>query len=135
MKMRTALTILFLVFLAAPAWAGNDALAEVNAARARRGLRPYTWDAGLTAGAINAANFRAARLIAGHTSNDFSALPRGVNAPVAGCAAWEPSAGWGSCCTFENWRYAGAAWAMGRDGRRYMHLFCANRPSGYRGYR
>lgn len=99
-----------------------DALDEVNAVRAARGLRPYIKDDGLTAGAHNAARFRAERFIAGHTSNDFAALPAGVNATAAGCAAWGGNE-WGSCCTYENWTYAGAAWVRGSDGRRYMHLF------------
>jgi len=103
--------------------AGEDALTEVNAARAARGLKPFIKDAELTAGAINVADFRAARLMAGHTSNDFAGLPEGCTARAAGCAAWEPSLGWGACCTYENHRYAGAAWAKGRDGRRYMQLF------------
>ena len=103
--------------------AGEDALAEVNAARAARGLTPFIKDPELTAGAINVADFRATRLIAGHTSDDFAGLPAGCTARAAGCAAWEPSLGWGACCTYENYRYAGAAWAMGRDGRRYMQLF------------
>ena len=103
--------------------ADNDALAEVNAARAARGLRPFIKDADLTAGATNVAEFRAARLIAGHTVNDFAGLPPRCMATSAGCAAWEPSWGWGSCCTYDNYTYAGAAWAMGRDGRRYMQLF------------
>jgi hypothetical protein len=106
-----------------PSWAGEDALAEVNAARATRGLKPFIKDADLTTGAINVADFRAARLIAGHTSNDFAGLPAGCSATSAGCAAWEPSWGWGACCTYENHSFAGAAWAMGRDGRRYMQLF------------
>jgi hypothetical protein len=117
------LGVLGLICVAGPLWAGEDALDEVNAARAARGLRPFIKDDDLTAGAINVADFRAARLIAGHTSNDFGGLPEGCRASAAGCAAWEPSWGWGACCTYENYRYAGAAWAMGRDGRRYMHLF------------
>lgn len=100
-----------------------DALDEVNEARRRRGLRPFIRDEGLIAAAKSAAAFRAARRIAGHTSNDFAHLPPGANATAAGCAAWEPSWGWGSCCWQENWTYAGAAWAMGQDGRRYMHIF------------
>jgi hypothetical protein len=100
-----------------------EALDEVNATRAARGLRPYIRDANLTSAATSCAEFRAARLIAGHTSNDFAALPPGTSATSAGCAAWEPGFGWGSCCTYEGYTYAGAAYAMGRDGRRYMHLF------------
>jgi hypothetical protein len=100
-----------------------EALDEVNATRAARGLRPYIRDANLTAAATACAEFRAARLIAGHTSNDFAAVPAGTSATSAGCAAWEPGFGWGSCCTYEVYTYAGAAYALGRDGRRYMHLF------------
>ena len=58
--------------------------------------------------------------------DDFAALPPGSVASAAGCAAWHPSAGWGSCCTLENHRYAGAAYSYGRDGRRYMHIFVSN---------
>ena len=100
-----------------------DALDEVNAVRAARGLRPYARDEGLTTGAMNAAKFRAERRITGHTANDFAYLPSGSFAPAAGCAAWEPGMGWGACCTYENWTYAGAAYFVGNDGRRYMHLF------------
>jgi hypothetical protein len=105
------------------AFAAENALEEVNAARAARGLRPYTEDANLTAAAMAASDYRAAYRIAGHTSNDFAFLPSGCFCPAAGCAAWEPSWGWGSCCTYENWSYAGAAYAVGSDGRRYMHLY------------
>jgi hypothetical protein len=101
----------------------GDALDEVNATRAARGLRPFIRDDYLTMGAKNAAQMRAASLTEGHTSNDFAALPPGGNATAAGCAAWEPSMGWGACCTYENYTYAGAAYVFGRDGRRYMHLF------------
>ena len=100
-----------------------EALDEVNAIRTARGLRPYVRDGNLTSAATACAEFRAARLIAGHTSNDFAALPPGTSATSAGCAAWEPGFGWGSCCTYEGYTYAGAAYATGRDGRRYMHLF------------
>jgi hypothetical protein len=62
-------------------------------------------------------------LIAGHTSNDFQFLEQGVPASAAGCAAWTPDWGWGACCTYERWTYAGAAYSVGRDGRRYMQLF------------
>ncbi|HEX5270890.1 MAG TPA: hypothetical protein VFW33_10400, partial [Gemmataceae bacterium] len=101
----------------------TGALAEVNAARAARGLRPFVEDPKLTAAAEGAAEFRAARLITGHTANDFAFVPSGSSASAAGCAAWEPGLGWGSCCTYEQWTYAGAAWRLGSDGRRYMHLF------------
>jgi hypothetical protein len=117
------LAVLGIACLTASAQAGTDALAEVNAARAARGLRPFVKDDSLTAGAMNVADFRAARLMAGHTGNDFAGLPVGALATSAGCAAWEPSWGWGACCTYDNYTYAGAAWAVGSDGRRYMQLF------------
>ena len=63
------------LFVTAPLRAGVDALAEVNATRAARGLAPFIKDASLTAGAINVADFRAARLMEGHTANDFGGLP------------------------------------------------------------
>jgi hypothetical protein len=100
----------------------NDALDEVNAVRAASGLAPFTRDSGLTMAATGAAEFRAANLIAGHTANDFAYLPSGSSATAAGCAAWDGN-DWGSCCTYDNYTYAGAAWKRGSDGRRYMHLF------------
>ena len=101
----------------------DDALAEVNAERARRGLRPFLPDPLLNQAARTCAQIRAARRIEGHLSNDFSYLPSGASAKSAGCGALAPSWGWGTCCTYENYTYAGAAWAMGADGKRYMHLF------------
>jgi hypothetical protein len=102
---------------------GTEALDEVNAVRAQRGLPAFRYDEALTQGAQACAQHRADRLIQGHTSNDFAFLPAGAHASAGGCAAWEPSMGWGSCCTYERYSEAGAAYAVGRDGRRYMHLF------------
>ena len=47
---------------------------------------------------------------------------------AAGCAAWSKSSDgtyhWGSCCTYDTeYTYAGAYAEIGRDGRRYTHLF------------
>ena len=103
--------------------AGTSALSEVNATRAARGLPPYIEDTNLTSAASAAAKFRAERLISGHTSNDFAFLPPGAFASAAGCAAWPQGMGWGSCATYDNYRFAGASYAIGRDGQRYMHLF------------
>lgn len=100
-----------------------EALQEVNAVRAARGLAPYARDDGLTLAAMSAARYRADRGLAGHTPNDFAHVPSGSIATSAGCAAWTPDWGWGSCCTYENHTYAGAAYVVGQDGRRYMHLF------------
>jgi len=99
-----------------------NAIDEVNARRASKGLRPYTSDPTLAKAALECARYRATHLIRGHT-DDFSFVPAGYPHGPAGCACWEPGTGWGSCCSDENWTYAGAAWAMGRDGMRYMSLF------------
>ena len=101
----------------------DDALQEVNAERAKRGLRAFLPDPLLNQGARKAAKIRAANQIHGHLSSDFDQLPPGAQATAAGCGALEPSWGWGSCCTYDDYTYAGAAWVMGTDGRRYMHLF------------
>lgn len=101
---------------------GTDALDEVNALRAARGLRPYLRDAGLTEGARRLAAARAERRLFGHTPNDFAYLPAGSSAACTGCAAYPPGYGWLSCAVYDGYTYAGAAWVMGSDGRRYMHL-------------
>lgn len=102
----------------------DDALDEVNAERAKRGLRPFINDPLLNKAAQAAARQRAARHIHGHLpESDFSYLPDGGRASSAGCGALEPSWGWGTCCTYDSYTYCGAAWVMGDDGRRYMHVF------------
>ena len=106
----------------------SECLAEVNAVRAARGLPPFVEDPALTAAARAAADYRAAHRLAGHTRNDFAFLADGVKADAAGCAAWAPDWGWGACCTFEKWKYAGAAWTPGTDNKRYMHLFVRGKP-------
>jgi hypothetical protein len=112
----------------------NEALAEVNAYRAKRGLRPFVEDPGLTAAAMATADYRARIHLFGHTkggAGDFRFLPAGVKADAAGCAAYPPRDGWLSCCADENYTYAGAAWTMGSDGKRYMHLFVRGGPSAH----
>jgi hypothetical protein len=106
-----------------PASGVGDGLDEVNAKRAARGLRPFIRDESLTHAARACASFRAMHLTFGHTSNDFAFVPAGASAASAGCAAYPASYGWMSCCTYEGYTYAGAAWVTGRDGKRYMHLF------------
>jgi hypothetical protein len=109
-------------------WVGADTLSRLNARRARHGLYALEFDAGLTAAAASAAHWRAARLCDGHCPDDFAHVPAGTSAACAGCAAWEPwvvdQLGWGSCNTeTATHRYAGAAMAVGSDGRWYMHTF------------
>lgn len=122
------LALLALLSFAAPTLADSpspqihEALAEVNATRARRGLRPFIFDEGLTRAAMGCAKFRAERLIEGHY-RDFSALPPGCHASAAGCGAATDGWGWLTCCTYDSYRFAGAAWVRGRDNQHYMHLF------------
>lgn len=101
----------------------GDGLDEVNAKRAARGLRPFLRDEGLTRAAQACAAFRARAGLFGHTSNDFAFVPPGTSCASAGCAAYPASYGWMSCCTYEGYTHAGAAWVTGADGKRYMHLF------------
>lgn len=114
------------VIVRAKALKAHECLGEVNMVRNLKGLGRFAYSQGLTEGAVAAAVYRAEHLMAGHTRNDFAYLPEGVNAGAAGCAAWPPDMGWGACCTYENWKVAGAAYALGSDGKRYMHLFVAN---------
>lgn len=100
-----------------------DALDEVNAARARRGLPPFARDEALTQAAEACARVRAMHRIAGHTANDFAYLPPGASAKAAGCGALAPWWGWQSCCTYDRYTTAGAAVVIGSDGRRYMSIF------------
>lgn len=112
--------------LPAAAGAGDgaeDALAQVNAQRAARGLRPYLRDEGLFQAARGAAAFRARHRLFGHTSSDFAFLPPGVSAAAAGCAAYPQSYGFMACAVYENYTFAGAAWVPGGDGKMYCHLF------------
>jgi hypothetical protein len=101
----------------------QQVLDEVNSARAARGLSPFVLDEGLAQGAAACAVYRARNRMDGHTPNDFSFLPPGATARAGGCAAWPAGTGWGSCCTYDNYQYAGAAFCVGPDGKRYMHLF------------
>lgn len=105
----------------------NDALDEVNAYRAKRGLPPFVRDPQLTEAALKAAQQRASRGIHGHLpESDFTCLPPGASADAAGCGALEDSWGWGTCCMDDHYSHAGAAWVRGADGLRYMHLFVRN---------
>lgn len=120
---KTTVLLAALALTAAPAAAADPALHEVNAARAARGLPPFQEDPALTAGAMAVADFRAARMIPGHAPNDFAFLPPGTSADAGGCAAWPQGMGWGACCTYDSYQFAGAAVSVGPDDKRYMHLF------------
>jgi len=104
-----------------------DALDEVNRKRAAHGLYPYQRDDALTVGAARTAYERARRLMFGHFTGgmgDFQFLPPGATCAATGCAAYPDALGWMSCeDTGRTYRYAGAAWVRGADGRRYMHAF------------
>jgi hypothetical protein len=100
----------------------SSALDEVNAKRVARGLRPFVHDPLLTRAAERCASFRAQHGLFGHTSNDFQFV-EGTSCSAAGCAAYPASYGWLSCCTYDNYTYAGAAYVTGADGKRYMHLY------------
>jgi hypothetical protein len=102
----------------------DDALDEVNAQRRARGLRPFIKDDGLTLAARACAKFRADRGMHGHTSNDFVFLPPGASATAAGAEGdgWTVGMGWGTCCMYDDYTYAGAGVEV-RGNLRFMHLF------------
>lgn len=124
----------------------QDCIKELNAQRARRGLRLYKRDENLSRAAEACSKYRAKYLISDHVSyyvsngtyhklSDFYFLPRGLDYRYntiymsGGCAAWPlgltcaDGDTFGSCCKYDNYIYAGAWTTLGRDGRRYMHLF------------
>ncbi len=104
-----------------------EALDLVNAKRAERGLPAYQRDAGLTEAAAKCAAYRADHLMAGHTGNDFAFLPAGSTADAAGCAAW--ASDFGACAMFETqYRTAGAAFVVGKNGLRFCQLFVRKGP-------
>src|SRR5690242_18993816 len=127
------LAVLSVLLLALPAVApavepqpvatAQQVLDEVNAVRAQRGQRSYLLDENLAKAAGACAVYRAQHRIEGHTPNDFGFLPPGTVARSAGCAAWPVGMGWGSCCTYDCYQFAGAGFCVGPDGKRYMHLF------------
>jgi hypothetical protein len=119
--------ILLLSLCGSFAHAAEDALDVVNEMRVKRGMKPFIRDDGLTRAAAGCADFRAINRIHNHTANDFTALPKGTWADASGCAAVEDFWGFMSCCKFEKWTYAGAAWTRGADGLLYCHLFVRGR--------
>lgn len=102
----------------------QNAIQRLNYQRAQQGLYAYQSDAKLLTGALAVVRYRAANRIHGHSRNDFSFLPAGANAPIAGCAAWPLGSGFGACGSYgRRYRYCGAAWCIGTDGLVYCHAF------------
>lgn len=109
-----------------PAGSERDALDEVNEARRREGLRPFLRDDGLARAALDCVRFRAAHRIHGHViGGDFAFCRYGSSAASTGAEGMPTNytLGWRTCCTYENYQYAGAAVVYGTDGSRYMSLF------------
>ncbi len=130
--LRYLLPILFAFASCSNCYPAEDALAVVNADRAAKGLKPFIRDAGLTAAAIAACDYREAHRIEGHTGNDFQFLPAGCSADAAGCGAVPPIFGFATCCLNDDYQYAGAAWLRGRDGQNWCHIFCRGGSSSQR---
>lgn len=110
----------------APAKVPGDPLAQVNARRAARGLRPYIADPGLTEAATAAVQYRARLRIRGHVQGgmgDFRFLPAGVEARAAGADWYGATEEFATCAMTDNYTYAGAASAVGPDGQWYHQLF------------
>lgn len=121
----------------------SDGIYELNKQRARHGLRPFIRDENLSRAAKACSIYRAKHRISGHCTyyiqngimyrlSDFYFIPRGtmdISRVTGGCAAWPVglilSNGdtWGSCAKHDNYTYAGAWYAIGTDGIRYMQLF------------
>ena len=113
-----------------------DALDEVNHWRQTHGFLPFIRDHLLTIGADRCAKYRAANLNRGHPLDnrgrpiDSTFLPPGAVSASAGAGAWEPwvvttnGETFGACNTdSRSHTYAGASYAYGRDGLRYMQIF------------
>jgi hypothetical protein len=132
-RLNTTLVIILLKLLVCGVASGQtypdvskDALAELNKQRQQRGLKPYLKDDGLTKAAFAAASYRAKNHIQGHIPGqhgDFAYLPEGSHADAAGAGALTPDWGFATCAMYDSYEFAGAAWCMGNDGRKYCHLF------------
>lgn len=107
--------------------AATDALDQLNAQRAARGLPAYVRDEGLTVAAIACATHRARFRIAGHCMagmGDFVFVPATTTARCAGCSAWPVGLGFGACEAYSTaYRFAGAATVIGPDGLAYNQAF------------
>lgn len=107
----------------------KDALDELNAQRAQRGLPPYRRDPALTKAAMKCASTRAKTHVHGHMQggmSDFTCLDAGVPCECTGAEApgqnYPP--GFWTCAMYDNYTVAGAARAFDERGEQYMSLFC-----------
>jgi hypothetical protein len=110
---------------------GADALDELNAKRAAKGLRPYIRDEGLTRAARACAAFRAQHRLFGHVEGgrgDFAFAEPGVRVDATGCAAYPAHMGFLACAMWDDYTHAGAISVPGSDGRSYHHLFVSYGP-------
>ena len=101
----------------------HDGLEEVNRLRRAHGVAEFERDLELNNAAIKLSLHRAKHLIAGHSDDDFGFLWDRKSADASGVGAAKDEWGWCTCCMLDKYRYAGAAWARGRDGQRYMSIF------------
>lgn len=98
-----------------------DAMADLNARRAMYRLPPMKTDPVLLQAAMKAASCRAALRCAGHLLNDYDASTIGYPYCVSGCGVYNMM--FLSCGSDDRKQYAGAAKALGTDGKWYCHLF------------
>lgn len=98
-----------------------DAIADLNARRAMYHLPPFKTDPVLLQAAMKAASCRAALRCAGHLKNDYDASTIGYPQAVSGCGVYNMM--FLSCGSDDRKQFAGAAKALGTDGKWYCHLF------------
>jgi len=113
------IALAMLVFAAFTTQVYGDAMDEVNEWRRRSGLRPFVEDPQMTKFARMKAEYRAMRnLRNGHQG------PKAPGNWREGTGEAKPVWGWLTCETESDFKYAGAAMCVGRDGTRYMVLVC-----------
>ncbi len=115
--MRFSLILIVLMWI--PSVVRADAMDEVNEWRRRSGLPQFVEDPQMTKFAEMKARYRAERnLRNGH---------QGPTAPAGwheGTGEATPTWGWLTCEMESDFKYAGAAMCVGRDGTRFMVLVC-----------
>lgn len=98
-----------------------DAMSDLNKRRAMYGLPPMKTDPVLLQAAMNAASCRAALRCEGHLKNDYDASSVKYPQVVSGCGVYNMM--FLSCGSDDRKQFAGAAKALGSDGKWYCHLF------------